>query len=97
MEKKLQELTETQEKDTNVEETYHDMVEFAETYFNSHERSPEGTIMATLTRKRQSSELVPKYEMVIYYKGNTIPTSHIHMYDPDNVNIACTIFRVRIA
>jgi len=50
--------------------------------------------MATLTRKRQSSEMVPKYEMVTYYKGNTIPNSHMHLYDPDNVNVACTIFRV---
>lgn len=95
VEKKLQELNENNEKETgNSEEIYHDMVEFANTYFNSHERSPEGTIMATLTRKRQSSEMIPKYEMVTYYKGNTIPNSHIHMYDPDNVNVACSIFRV---
>ena len=32
--------------------------------------------------------------MVTYYKGNTIPNSHIHMYDPDNVTVACAIFRV---
>lgn len=95
VEKKLQELSETQEKESQIEDTYHDMVEFAQSYFNAHERSPEGTLMATLTRKRQSSELIPKYEMVTYYKGNTIPNSHIHMYDPDNVNIACSVFRVK--
>lgn len=39
-------------------------------------------------------EMMPKYEMVTYYKGNTIPNSHIHMYDPDNVTVACGIFRV---
>ncbi|KAJ3648825.1 hypothetical protein Zmor_020597 [Zophobas morio] len=93
VEKKLQELTETSEKDSSNEETYHDMIEFAENYFNAHERSPEGTIIATLTRKRQSSEMIPKCEMVTFYKGNTIPNSHIHMYDPDNINIACHIFR----
>lgn len=38
---------------------------------------------------------MPKYEMVTYYRGNTIPTSHIHLYDPENVNVACAIFRVR--
>lgn len=38
-------------------------------------------------------EVMPKYEMVTFYKGNSIPNSHIHMYDPDNVNIACAIFR----
>jgi hypothetical protein len=37
---------------------------------------------------------MPKYEMVTYYRGSTIPNSHIHMYDPDNVNVACSIFRV---
>lgn len=94
VEKKLQEL-ETTEKENGTEEIYYDMVEFAQNYFNGHERSPEGTIIATLTRKRQSSELIPKYEMVTFYKGNTIPNSHIHMYDPDNVNVACSIFRVR--
>lgn len=94
VEKKLQELTETSEKESSAEEMYHDMIEFAENYFNAHERSPEGTIMATLTRKRQSSELIPKCEMVTFYKGTTIPNSHIHMYDPDNINIACNIFRV---
>ncbi|KAF5280393.1 hypothetical protein FQR65_LT03202 [Abscondita terminalis] len=93
VEKKLQELNDIREKESTVEETYHDMVEFAQNYFNSHERSPEGTLMATLTRKRQSAEMIPKYEMVIYYKGNSIPNSHIHMYDPDNVNVACTVFR----
>lgn len=87
-------MTDTNEKEMRVEEIYYDMVEFAQNYFNAHERSPEGTIIATLTRKRQSSEMIPKYEMVTYYKGNTIPNSHIHMYDPDNVNIACSIFRV---
>ncbi|KAK6638774.1 hypothetical protein RUM43_007042 [Polyplax serrata] len=98
VEKKLQELEEEdKEKDkiaNEVDDPYHDIVEFAQNFFNSHERSPEGTIMATLTRKtRKSMEMMPKYEMVTYYKGNTIPNSHIHMYDPDNVNIACAVFR----
>jgi hypothetical protein len=75
-------------------DVHHDIVEFAHNYFNNHERSPEGTIMATLTRNKKSMEVIPKYEMVTYYKGNNIPTSHVHMYDPDNVNIACSIFRV---
>ncbi|XP_063991813.1 myosin-VIIa isoform X1 [Diachasmimorpha longicaudata] len=94
VERKLQELEDKKEPVEN-EVLYHDIVEFAQNYFNSHERSPEGTIMATLTRKSRgkSIEFIPKYEMVTYYKGSTIPNSHIHMYDPDNVNLACSTFR----
>jgi len=96
VERKLQELEDKKEQENEV--TYHDIVEFAQNYFNSHERSPEGTIMATLTRKSRgkSIEFIPKYEMVTYYKGSSIPNSHIHMYDPDNVNVACSVFRVRL-
>ncbi|XP_049959838.1 myosin-I heavy chain [Schistocerca serialis cubense] len=92
VEKKLQELEEQQEKEV-LDDAYHDIVEFAHNYFNSHERTPEGTIMATLTRKNKPVEVMPKYEMVTYYRGSSIPNSHIHMYDPDNVSVACVIFR----
>lgn len=94
VEKKLQELNETQEKEQQSDDTYYDMLEYAENYFNTHEKSPEGTLIATLTRKRQSTEMIPKPDMIKYYKGNSIPNSHVHMYDPDNVNIACNVFRV---
>ncbi|CAB0010734.1 unnamed protein product [Nesidiocoris tenuis] len=92
VEKKIQEMEELKAMDP-LQDAYHDIVEFAQNYFNSHERTPEGTIIATLTRKSKSIEVMPKYEMVTYYKGNSIPTSHIQMYDPDNINTACTIFR----
>ncbi|XP_046687918.1 unconventional myosin-VIIa isoform X2 [Homalodisca vitripennis] len=94
VEKKLQEMEELKDKNLDpLQEAYHDIVEFAQKYFNSHERTPEGTIIATLTRKSKSVETMPKYEMVTYYKGTTIPNSHIHMYDPDNISVACSIFR----
>lgn len=94
VEKKLQEMEENQEKALDpLQDTYFDIVEFAQNYFNPHERTPEGTIIATLTRKNKVVETMPKYEMVTYYRGSAIPTSHIHMYDPDNINLACSIFR----
>ncbi|XP_062560255.1 unconventional myosin heavy chain 6 [Armigeres subalbatus] len=98
VEKKLQEMQQMditeREKELLRDDVYYDILEFAESYYNTHERSPEGTIMATLTRKgRKSVDMVPKYEMITYYRGNTIPSSHIHMYDPENVTIACNIFR----
>ncbi|XP_064073891.1 myosin-I heavy chain [Vanessa tameamea] len=70
-----------------------DLTEFAKLYFNDHPRSPEGTIMATLTRKSKSMELLTKGEMITYHKGNNIPTSHIQLHDPDSVTAAVNIFR----
>ncbi|KAL3287092.1 hypothetical protein HHI36_001576 [Cryptolaemus montrouzieri] len=93
VEKKLQEFAENHEKEMNTEEQIFDLLDFAKAHFNAHERSPEGTIIATLTRKRPSCEMIPVEDMVTFYKGTTIPCSHIHMYDPDNINIACNMFR----
>lgn len=99
VEKKLQEMQQSdvndREREAALDDVYFDILEFAENNFNTHERTPEGTIIATLTRKgRKSVDLVPKYEMITYYRGNSIQTSHIHMYDPENVTIACNIFKV---
>lgn len=99
VEKKLQEMQQTdvteREREAVRDDIYYDILEFAESHFNTHERTPEGTIIATLTRKgRKSVDLVPKYEMITYYRGNSIPSSHIHMYDPENIAVACNIFKV---
>lgn len=101
VEKKLQEMQQIdvtdREREALRDDVFFDLLEFAENNFNAHERTPEGTIMATLTRKgRKSVDLVPKYEMITYYRGNSIPSSHIHMYDPENVTVACNIFKVNI-
>lgn len=98
VEKKLQEMQQIdvseREREALRDDIYFDILEFAENHFNTHERTPEGTIMATLTRKgRKSVDMVPKYEMITYYRGNSIPSSHIHMYDPENVAVACNIFK----
>lgn len=99
VEKKLQEMQQTdvneRERELARDDVHFDILEFAENNFNTHERTPEGTIIATLTRKgKKPVDLVSKYEMVTYYRGNSIPTSHIHMYDPENVAVACNIFKV---
>ncbi len=56
-----------------------------------------GTIVATLTRRKGANavaEYIPKYEMITFSKSSSIPTSHIQMYDHENVNMACSVFRV---
>ncbi|XP_076313801.1 unconventional myosin-VIIa-like isoform X2 [Tachypleus tridentatus] len=95
VEKRLNEI-DAQEKGRQEDEVegYYDMIEFAEKYFNDHLRDVSGTMMRTLTRRRKSSDsVVPKYEMVTYTSSCSIPTSHIHIYDFENISIACTIFK----
>lgn len=85
------------------------MIEYAETAFNNHPRdsssggassgsSGEGGVIRTLTRRRKSidstaSEYLSKAEMLSYNSSHVIPTSHIRMHDPHNVQISCTLFR----
>lgn len=84
---RIQEVEEDKENDEHF-----NMIDFAENYFNDHEKSPQGTLVGTLKRSK-TLELLPKSGMISYYKGNSIPNSHIHMFDPENVNIACNIFK----
>ena len=90
---KIQEVNEEEAARKEQErEQQHDLVEFAENYFNDHEKSPSGTIVGTIKRSK-TMEMLPKSEMLKYYKGSSIPNSHIHMFDPENVNLACNIFK----
>lgn len=92
----MQQISESErEREAIRDDTHFDIIEFAENNFNTHERTPEGTIMATLTRKgKKTMDVVTKNEMITYYRGNSIPSSHIHMYDPENVAVAVNIFKV---
>ncbi|RXG53095.1 Myosin-I heavy chain [Armadillidium vulgare] len=97
VERKLNELEDAETKVPRKDgELHFDMIEFAEKYFNNHEKSPEGTIISTLKRRSSSSssiEYLPKYELLTFSRASVIPTSHIHMNDPENVSIACNNFR----
>ena len=88
---KIQEVNE-EEAARKEQEKQHDLIEFAENYFNDHEKSPSGTIVGTIKRSK-TMEMLPKSDMLKYYKGSSIPNSHIHMFDPENVNLACNIFK----
>ena len=87
---KIQEVNE--EEAAKKENEQHEMIEFAENYFNDHEKSPSGTIVGTIKRSK-TMEILPKSDMLKFYKGSSIPNSHIHMFDPENVNLACNIFK----
>ncbi|RWS10167.1 unconventional myosin-X-like protein [Dinothrombium tinctorium] len=76
----------------------HEMLEFAERHFNTHVRdfSSGSSVIRTLTRRKKSgdeNEILSKQEMLTWTAVNAIPTSHIHMYDPENVIIACSLFK----
>ena len=90
---KIQEVNEEEAvRKEQEKQEQHDLVEFAENYFNDHERSPSGTIVGTIKRSK-TMEILPKSQMLKFYKGTSIPNSHIHMFDPENVNLACNIFK----
>ncbi|XP_033245646.1 myosin-VIIa isoform X5 [Drosophila miranda] len=96
VEKKLQELhcNGENQKEIFSDDSHYNMAEFAENYFNQHELLLDGTLMSTLTRKgKKNSDTISKNEMIVFSKSDKIPTSHIHMFDPENVLLACNIFR----
>ncbi|XP_033241746.1 myosin-J heavy chain isoform X3 [Drosophila pseudoobscura] len=96
VEKKLQELhcNGENQKEIFSDDSHYNMLEFAENYFNQHELLLDGTLMSTLTRKgKKNSDTISKNEMIAFSKSDKIPTSHIHMFDPENVILACNIFR----
>ena len=58
-----------------------------------------GTIISTLKKRSSSSnsiEYLPKYELVTFTKTSSIPTSHVHLNEPENVILACNVFRVSL-
>lgn len=72
-----------------------DIMEFISNYFNIHEKPQSNDIIATLTRKNKKNiNLMSNAEMIYFNKHDKIPTSHVHMYDPENVVLACDIFHV---
>lgn len=70
------------------------MVKFAEKCFNDHPKSSGGSIKRMgSTKIKAITNPMSKSEMVTYTKSGSLPTSLIHMHDPENVNLACSIFK----
>ncbi|XP_039501092.1 uncharacterized protein LOC120457662, partial [Drosophila santomea] len=92
VEKKIHELTfNNSHKDIYIDDSFYNILEFAENYFNTHDNSTEHNF--TPTQKGTSSDMLVKHNMTMFSKSDKIPTSHIHMYDPENVLLSCNMFR----
>ena len=69
------------------------LVRFAEMYFNDFPKDTTGFSTISLRRAPKVSNPLPKAEMLTYTKSSTLPTSMVHMHDPENVNLSCGIFK----
>jgi len=69
------------------------LVRFAEMYFNDFPRDTAGFSTISLRRAPKVNDPLPKAEMMVYTKSPILPTSMVHMHDPENVNLACGIFK----
>jgi len=96
VEKKLQEMHQHDiKKEVLNNDSNYNIIVFAENFFNEHERLIDGTLISTLTRKgKKVMDTIPKHEMITFTRSEKIPTSHIHMYDPENIVLSCNIFKV---
>ncbi|XP_054169139.1 myosin-I heavy chain-like [Oppia nitens] len=92
---KQQMILNEQQNDKNVVDLRtHDMTEFADKFFNNHIRDFGSGVIRTLTRKRKTGDdFIPKAEMFVWTANNAIPTTHIHLHDPENVVLGCAIFK----
>ena len=69
------------------------LVRFAEMYFNDFPKDTTGFSTISLRRAPKVTDPLPKEQMLLYTKSATLPTSMVHMHDPENVNLACGIFK----
>lgn len=85
--------------ETTMEDDYFDplaypLLKFAEAHFNDFPKETGAFSTMSLRRLPKSiKDAIPKEDMLIYTKSTSIPTSIIHMHDPENVNLACSIFK----
>lgn len=69
------------------------LLKFAEMYFNDFPRDTGGLSTLSLRRSPKVKDPVPKADMLSFSKSSSLPTSIVHMHDPENVNLACGIFK----
>lgn len=88
---------------SNVQETFryqnYPMIKFAESYFNDHPQHAGGTLSRSSSSKslRRGEKLVsnpiPKADMIVYTKMPQLPTSLVHLHNPESTELACSIWK----
>lgn len=93
----MKKLLGVEEEASKMEEKFdpaaYPLLKFAEMYFNDFPRDTGGFSTLSLRRAPRVKDAIPKSEMLIYTKSTSLPTSMVHMHDPENVNLACGIFK----
>ena len=51
------------------------------------------SIASKTSKQLTQLDIMPKSEMIQFSKSGNLPTSMIHMQDPENVTLACSIFK----
>ncbi|KAK2149995.1 hypothetical protein LSH36_427g01042 [Paralvinella palmiformis] len=73
------------------------MIEFAERYYNNHYiffgYSSALTKTVNIVRRKSFTEVVPLEDMLKWPKSSSIPTSHVHLLEAEDVIQACSIFK----
>ncbi|EDQ90831.1 uncharacterized protein MONBRDRAFT_15843, partial [Monosiga brevicollis MX1] len=84
--------------DDNFNPADYSMLVYAKRYFNDHPSNMSANTMArrapTLRRGEKAvDDPIPKEEMIVYSKTAMLPTSMVHMHNPENVNLACSVWK----
>lgn len=69
------------------------LIKFAEMYFNDFPQDTSSFSTLSLRRAPRVTNPQSKESMLLFTKFNNLPTSMVHMHDPENVNLACGIFK----
>ena len=81
------------QKEERFDPSAYPMLKFAEMYFNDFPRDTGGFSTLSLRRAPKVTDAIPKAEMLTFSKSGSLPTSLVHMHDPENVNLACNVFK----
>jgi myosin-7 len=84
---------EANRRDEAFDPTSYPMIKFAEMYFNDFPQDTSGFSTLSLRRAPKVTDPLPKESMLTFTKSTNLPTSMVHMHDPENVNLACGIFK----